>query len=109
MLCLASCKQEANPDATQPLNQSFKAAEPGVKQAIETVTTRLKAGDYVEAARTLEPIVSGRPLTDPQKLAVGVAIQQIDHAIAANPSLDTKEMYELRRKMFEAVHRGPRF
>ena len=76
---------------------------------IETVTTSLKAANYLEATRALEPIVNGRPLTDPQKQAIGVALQQINQAIAANPSLDTKEMYELRAKMFQAVHRGPRF
>ena len=108
-LCQAGCKKQTQADAAQPLEQSFKVAEPEVKQAIEAVTTRLKAGDYTEAARALEPIISSRPLTDPQKQAVGVALQQFDRAIASNPALDTKEMYELRKKMFEAVHRGPRF
>ena len=40
---------------------------------------------------------------------VGLALQQIHQSIATNPKLDTKEMYELRKKMFEAVHSGPRF
>lgn len=108
-LGLAGCKKQTEADASQPLEQSFQQAEPEVKQAIETVTANLKAGNYAEATRALEPVIVGRPLTDPQKQAVGIALQQINQAIAANPALDTKEMYELRAKMFQAVHRGPRF
>jgi len=37
-------------------------------------------------------------------------VEQINQGIAANRSLDTKEMYELRARMFHAVHHGgPRF
>ena len=106
---LVGCNKQTTADATQPLKQSFQTAEPEVKQVIETVTTSLKAANYVEATRALEPIVNGRPLTDSQKQAIGVALQQINQAVAANPTLDTKEMYELREKLFQAVHRGPRF
>lgn len=105
----SGCKKEPQADATKPLEQSFQTAEPELKQAIQTVTARLKEEKYTEATRAMEPIVSGRPLTDPQKQAIGIALKQINQAIAANPALDTKEMYEVRRKMFEAVHRGPRF
>ena len=103
------CQKEAAPDATQPLQQSFQAAAPEVQRVIAQVNTQLKAGQVAEATRTLAPVVSGRPLTDPQRQAVGVALQQINKAIAANPKLDTKEMYELRARMFNAVHSGPRF
>ena len=54
-------------------------------------------------------MVTQRPLTEPQKQAVGVALKQINDAIAADPKLDTKEMYEMRAKMFKALHSGPRF
>jgi len=105
-----SCKKkEAQADATQPLQQSFQTAEPQVKQAIETVNANLKSGNYAEASRALAPVVTGRNLSDPQKQAIGVALKQINQAIAANPALDTKEMYELRAKMFRAVDGGPRF
>ena len=102
-------KKEAQADATQPLQQSFQTAEPETKQVIQTVNTSLKAGNYMEATRALAPVVSRRNLTEPQKQAIGVALQQINQAIAANPALDTKEMYELRQKMFRAVDGGPRF
>jgi len=109
-LCQVGCrKKEAQADATQPLKQSFQAAEPQVKLAVETITAKLTAGNYTEAAKALEPIVTGRRLTDPQKQAIGVALKQINQAITANPALDTKEMYELRAKMFRAVDGGPRF
>jgi C4-dicarboxylate-specific signal transduction histidine kinase len=107
-LCCVSCKKESQTDATQPLQQSFEAAEPEVKTAIDTVTTNLKAQNYAEATRALAPVIT-RPLTDQQRQAVGVALNQINEAVAANPALDTKEMYEMRAKMFKAVHSGPRF
>jgi hypothetical protein len=106
-LCV-SCKKGPETDATQPLQQSFQAAEPEVKTAIDTVTTNLKAQNYAEATRALAPVIT-RPLTDQQRQAVGVALNQINDAVAANPALDTKEMYEMRAKMFKAVHSGPRF
>lgn len=108
-LLLTGCKKDAQADATQPLQQSFQAAEPEVKTAIDTVATSLKAGNYAEATRALAPVVTQRPLTEPQRQAVGVALKQINDAIAANPALDTKEAFDLRVKMFRAVHDGPRF
>jgi len=104
-----SCKKGPTTDATQPLEQSFQAAEPEVKTAIDTVTTSLKSRNYAEATRTLAPLVAQRPLTDQQRQAVGMALKQINDAVAADPNLDTKEMYEMRAKMFKAVHSGPRF
>ena len=52
----------------------------------------------------LAPMVTGRPFADPQREVVGVALQQTNQSIAANPKLDTKETYELRAKMFNAIH-----
>ena len=108
-LAFAGCKREAKPDATAPLKQSYKAAAPEVQKAVNTVTASLKAGNYAEATRVLTPLVTQRPMTPAQREAVGVALQQINQAIAANPSLNTREMYEMRAKMFQAVHSGPRF
>jgi len=108
-LFLVGCKKEAKTDATQPLQQSFQTAESEVKKAIETVNNSLRSGNYSEAARTLAPLVAQRPMTDAQKQAVGVALQQFNQAVAADPALDTKEMYDLRAKMFQAVQSGPRF
>jgi len=53
--------------------------------------------------------VTGRKLSEAQKQAVGLALKQVNDAIAANPTLDTKEMYELRAKMYKAVDGGSRF
>jgi len=105
-LLATSCEKETKTDATKPLQQSFEQAEPEVKQSIQVVTVSLKAGNYPEAAKALAPVVSGRKLTEPQKQAIGLALQQINQALAANPALDTKEMYELRLKMFQAVDGG---
>ena len=108
-LCLVGCKRTSKVDATQPLQQSFQTAEPEVQQVIAKVNTSLKANNYAEATRALAPLVTQRPLTDSQRQAVGVALQQINQAVAANPALDTKEMYELRAQMFQAMRRGSRF
>jgi methylase of polypeptide subunit release factors len=111
MLVAVSCgRKEARADATQALQESFKAAEPQVRKAIEVVNARLQAKDYTAAARALAPVVMQQRLTEPERQAVGVALEQINQAIAADRSLNTKEMYELRAKMFHAVHNsGSRF
>jgi hypothetical protein len=110
-LVAVSCgRKQAQADATQPLQQSFKTAQPEVRQAIEAVNVHLRARDYTAAARTLAPVVVRQRLTQPEARAVGVALQQLNQAIAADRSLDTKEMYELRARMWRAVHTsGSRF
>jgi hypothetical protein len=107
-LCGPGCRRQAATDATQPLQKSFQAAEPEVQLAVAKVSTQMKAGQYAEATRTLAPVVSGRPLSEAQKQAVGMALRQINQSIAANPTLDTKEMYEMRARMFHAVHNSGR-
>jgi hypothetical protein len=107
--CSTGCKKEGPVDATPALAQSFQAAEPEAKQVIERVNASLKVGNITEATRTLEPLVVSRKLTEPQKEAIGIALRQINQAIAAKPALDTKEMYDLRARMFQAVHSGPGF
>lgn len=109
-LSLLSCKKEkqARVDASRPLEQSFQASEPEAKQALATVKASLKAGNYAAAGRALEPVLAGRKLTPQQREAVGLLFQQISQAVAANPSLDSKELYELRVKLAGAA-RGDRF
>ena len=109
MLCQLSCKQarETPVDASRPLEQSFQA-EPETKQAIATVKASLQGGNYAQAARAIEPVLTGRKLTAPQREAVGLLFQQISQAVAANPGLDSKELYELRVKLSRAA-RGERF
>ena len=109
ILILSGCNKHGKEDATHQLQQSFQTAEPEVQQGIEAVKSNLKAGNYAEASKALAPIVTTRNLTDPQRQAVGVALQQISQAIAANPALDTKEMYDLRLKMYRAYDGGKRF
>jgi hypothetical protein len=107
--CLLGCKQEKETrvDASQPLEQSFQA-EPEVKQAVANVKASLQAGNYAEAGRAMAPVLAGRKLTPAQREAVGLLFQQISQAVAANPSLDSKELYELRVKLAQAA-RGNRF
>ncbi len=104
-----SCKKEAHTDATQPLQQSFQSAEPEIKQVIVTFDNNIKAGNYAEATRALAPIASRPNLDQAQRQALGAALSEINKAVAANPALDTKEMYDMRARMFQAVHGGNRF
>ena len=108
-LALMGCQKEKKADATVALEQSFKAAEPEAKRAIATVTTSLKAGNYTEVAKSLDPILSRTNLTEQQKQALGVTLQQLNQAVGSNPALDTKEMYDLRAKISKVLSSGPRF
>jgi hypothetical protein len=107
-LCLLSCKKETHVDASRPLEQSFLTSEPEAKQALAKVQASLKAGSYAEACRAIEPVLVGRNLTPEQRQAVGLMFQQVNQAIAANPNLDSKELYELRVRLAHAA-RGDRF
>jgi hypothetical protein len=107
-LCLLSCKKETHVDASRPLEQSFQTSEPEAKQALAEVQASLKAGSYAEACRKIEPVLTGRNLTPEQRQAVGLMFQQVNQAIAANPNLDSKELYELRVRLAHAA-RGDRF
>ncbi len=103
-VALVGCKKEAKVDATKPLEQSFATATPEVQQNVQAATANLKSGNYVEAVRKLNPVLNTANLTPEQTQAVGIALKQVNDAIAANPSLDTKEMYEMRQKMFFKVY-----
>lgn len=104
----AGCTQRADVDATRQMEKSFQQAAPEVKQAIEAVNSNIKEGNYLEALKTLAPVVQSRNLTQPQLDAIGLILKQVNDAIAANRSLDSKEMYELRKQMFQAIYNGPR-
>jgi len=104
---LLSCKRNARVDASRSLEKSFQASEPEVRQAIGTATASLKAGNYMEATRALQPVLARGMLTPEQRQAIALTLQQISQAVAANPSLDSKELYDLRARMFRAVHGEP--
>jgi hypothetical protein len=106
---VAGCGKHKQTDASQPLTQSFQAAEPATKQAVQVVASQLRSGNYPEVAKSLPPILNQPNLTAQQKRAIGLALDQMNKAVAENPALDTKEMYELRQRMFRAVDGGPRF
>ena len=107
---LLGCNKATDPrvDASRPLEQSFQSAEPATQQALAAVKAGLQNGNYVEAARAVQPVLTGRNLTPQQRQAVGLMFQQISQAVAANPSLDSPELYELRVKLAKAA-RGERF
>jgi hypothetical protein len=61
----------------------------------------------LQAAKSLVSVLDAARLTPPQNQAVGIALKQINDAIAANPNLNSAEMYQLRQKLFQAVYNGP--
>ena len=107
-LGLFGCKKKAPLDANHALEASFQTSEPQARQAVATLTNSIRAGNYVEAARALEPLLAGRTLTPDQRQAAGLLFRQINETIAANPSLDSKQLYELRVKLAQAA-RGNKF
>ena len=108
--CSVGCKKADAPlDATQPLAESFKVADPAVQGKIQAVNTGLSTGNYLAAAQAMEPVLAQPNLTEPQKQAIGLALAQMNQAIAANPSLDSKEFYEIRARMFQAMRGKSRF
>jgi PBP1b-binding outer membrane lipoprotein LpoB len=110
-LIVSGCKKEeaTAEHAAQMLQESFASATPEVKQSIATASSSLKEGNFAAVARELTPIVTQQQLTVEQQQAVSSALVQINQAITANPDLDSKELYELRARMFESLRRGPRF
>ena len=109
-LCSAGCHRESRVDASRSLEQSFQDSEPEVKQAVVVATTSLRAGNYTEMARAMDPVLStGRQLTPAQKQAVEQLFQQINQTLEADPSRDSKELYELRVKLHRAATGGRRF
>lgn len=106
----SACSKCAEPtDASQPLQKSFTSEAEPVQQAINSAIASLKAGNYTEATRTLTSVVTTRQLTEAQRQAVGVALQQVNQAVAADPKLNTKEMYEMRQKLSQAGLSKTRF
>ena len=103
-IALVGCKKEAKVDATKSLEQSFATAAPEVKQSIQAVNANLKSGNVMEAVKQLDPILNTPKLTEQQLQAVAITLKQVNDAIAANPALESKEMYELRKKMFFKVY-----
>jgi hypothetical protein len=110
LLCCAGCnKSGTTVDATKPLAESFQVAAPEVKHTIQTVNTRLTEGNYFGAAQAMEPVLTQPNLTEAQKHAISLALSQINQAVAANPSLDSKEFYAARARMFQAMRGKSRF
>ena len=105
LVSFAGCNNgPAKVDATKPLENSFQEATPEVKQAIQMVNTSLRAQNYVEATSAVAAIISGRSLTDAQKQAIGLVLQQINQAMAANPKLDSAEFFKKRQQLFNQVY-----
>jgi len=105
----SGCKKAEAPaaDSAQLLQQAFEAAPAPLKQSVETVVTNLKAKNYTEATKALEPVALAPNLTEPQQVAVLTTIQEIAAAAANDPKHDSPEMAALRAKMFMTLRRGP--
>jgi hypothetical protein len=109
VVMISGCGRNSTDAVTGSMERSFKPADPQIQQAVQQVNAELRAGNYPQAARLLAPTLEKQPLTDAQKQAVTATLKQINDAIAANPSLETAEMYQLRQRMFKSVYGQSRF
>jgi hypothetical protein len=102
------CKKSepAAPDTALKLDQAFETAETALKDSVTAVTASLRAKNFAEATKALEPIVSNPKLTEPQKAAIMSVILQINEAVANDPKLDSSELSDLRRRMFMSLRGG---
>jgi hypothetical protein len=103
---LSGCNKGRVTDATKPLEQAFAGSNPREDEAIQMVCSNFNAGEYLKAAKILDPIVEGRKLTAEQKRAVALALKQINEATVNNTNLDSSEMYQVRDKLFRAAYRN---
>jgi len=108
-LVISGCHRESRVDASRALEHAFQAADPSVTQAVLAATASLRAGEYTEMARAMNPVLAGRPLTPEQKEAAGQLFRQINQALSSNPNIDSKELYELRNRLHQGVTGGSRF
>ena len=107
LFCSAGCgNHQAKVDATKPLQESFQGASPEVQTRIEAVNASLRAGDYNAAVDTLLPVVNGQQLSEAQRRAAALSLQQINQAIAANPKIDSAELFKKRRQLAQKLYRG---
>jgi hypothetical protein len=101
---VCGCGSKGATDATGDLEVSFQAERPEVQRAVQQVAAELRAGNVPQAVRLLIPVLENRKLTEAQEQAVGATIKQINDAIAADPNLQTAEMYQVRQKLFRSVY-----
>lgn len=84
----------------------FKEHPRKVQTRIEAVNASLRAGDYNAAVDTLLPVVNGQQLSEAQRRAAALSLQQINQAIAANPKIDSAELFKKRRQLAQKLYRG---
>jgi hypothetical protein len=104
LVVLGCGKQAATESPTELIEQSFQQATPETKEAIQNVVASLKAKEFLAAARSLVTVLDKDSFTPEQKHAVGAVLNQINEAIAADPKLNSQEMFTLREKIFQALN-----
>jgi hypothetical protein len=104
LVVLGCGKQAASESPAELIEQSFQQATPETKETIQTVAASLKAKEFLAAARSLATALNKDSFTPAQKHAVGAVLNQINEAIAADPKLNSQEMFTLREKIFQALN-----
>jgi hypothetical protein len=102
---LAGCGQRQSPEAAaQQLQQTYEMAEAPVKQDVAHATAALRSGDYAAAIITMDRVTRTQPVSEAQKQAVGVLIQQTRQAVKQNPKLNSPELYKAMSDLVIRVH-----
>lgn len=105
-----SCRrQDDSPNPAALLNESFRTGSPETQSQITAAASHLQSGDYRSAALALAPVVSEQQLTEAQRAAVSAALVKLNQAAATDPKLNTRDMYEARAKMFQALQKESGF
>jgi hypothetical protein len=109
-LLTCGCKKSEPPvaDTSPALQQAFESADPALKERVAAVAADVKAKKLVDATKALDQLVSSARLTDAQAQAISNTILEMNEVAANNPEVDSKEMYDLRSKMFQSLRRRGR-
>jgi hypothetical protein len=109
LLVLSCRRQDDSQNPAGMLNESFRTGSPETQSQITAASSHLQSGDYRSAALALAPVVSQQQLTEAQRAAVSAALVQMNQAVATDPKLNTRDMYEARAKMFQALQKESGF
>jgi outer membrane protein assembly factor BamD (BamD/ComL family) len=102
---LAGCGKSRSPEAAaQQLQQTYEMAEAPVKQDVAQATAALRSGDYAAAIIMMDRVTRTQPVSEAQKQAVGVLIQQTRQAVKQNPELNSPELYKAMSDLVIRVH-----
>ena len=106
VLCPAGCTKKEN-TAGSYLQKSFAAADPAVRDIVEKASAALQRSNYTEAVVMMYQLAEGHQISATEKKAIGMVLAEINQGLAANPGLETPDLYRARAALIEKVHGHP--